>query len=200
MARENNGNDLQFFNHWAASYERSPIQRVFDRVHDAALDLTEAAGTGMTNGSILDVGCGTGRLLRKAGMRWPSARLIGVDPADEMVEIARGLTPSAAFHVGVAENLPLPDASVDAALSTLSFHHWEGRLAGLREVARVLRPGACFCFADAVLPGVLAMIIRHFGRQKPAALFRLFGSAGLRVEARKWILAHFVLVTVCRKD
>jgi ubiquinone/menaquinone biosynthesis C-methylase UbiE len=183
----------------AARYEGCFLQGAFDRVHRAVLDLAASAKSGIEKAAILDIGCGTGRLLRKAGARWPSARLIGVDPDEEMVEIARGLASGAAFHTGLVEALPLPDGSIDVAVSTLSFHHWEGRLAGLREVARVLAPGGCFCLADIVLPPPLSFVIRHFGRQSAADLLRLLGRAGFHVGASRWVLAHLALVIACGK-
>ncbi len=54
----------------------------FDRVQRIVLDL---AKNGKKPESILDVGCGTGRLLRKAKEQWPNARLIGVDAAEKMI-------------------------------------------------------------------------------------------------------------------
>lgn len=66
---------------------------------------------------------------------WPEAHLAGVDPAQGMLEVARHLTPEARFYLGSGEALPLEDASVDLALSTISFHHWQDQAAGVREVA-----------------------------------------------------------------
>src|SRR5579883_1550856 len=129
----NKAHDIDRFSRWSRTYERSYLQGlIFDRAHRAAPE------------SILDVGCGTGRFLRQAAQRWPGASLIGVDPAEGMIEMARRLTPGATFYVSMAEELPLPGASVDVAVTTLSFHHWSDQAAGVREVARVLRPGGRF--------------------------------------------------------
>jgi ubiquinone/menaquinone biosynthesis C-methylase UbiE len=45
--------------------------------------------------------------------------------------MAKRLTPNATFSTGMAEALPLQDASVDLALSTSSFHHWQDQVAGI---------------------------------------------------------------------
>jgi ubiquinone/menaquinone biosynthesis C-methylase UbiE len=87
-------------------------------VQKTVLDLVQ---NGDKVASILDIGCGTGRLLRKAQERWPKARLFGVDPAEGMIEKARQLLPEARLYVGMAESLPLPDDSVDVVLSTSSL-------------------------------------------------------------------------------
>jgi ubiquinone/menaquinone biosynthesis C-methylase UbiE len=109
-----------------ATYEQSRMhQALFEQVHQAPLAL--AASLVPQPASVLDVGCGTGKLLRQARTSWPEAHLIGVDPANSMIEMATRLTRSAPFLTGMAEALPLQDASVDLALSTSSFHHWQDR-------------------------------------------------------------------------
>ena len=110
-------------------------------------------------GSVLDVGCGTGRLLRAAHERWPKARLVGVDPSEGMVEAGRRLTP-AQIHLAGAEEIPVPDRSIDVAFSTIAFHHWADQGRGLREVARVLRPGGAFVLIDNIGPDWLARTLK----------------------------------------
>jgi len=153
------------------------------------------------------VGCGTGRLLRKLGARWPAAQLTGVDAAENMVEVARRSTPTATFHVGVAESLPLPDASADVVLSTMSFHHWNDRTAGVREVARVLAPGGRFILADFLMPAGLSRFLRrlspnspHFMSLDPATLQGLFAQAGLHVQLQRQVLPYFMFATVGMKS
>lgn len=81
-----NADDVQNFNRWSGSYETSWQQWIFfDPVQNAVIKLVEL---GSNPASILDVGCGTGLLLRKARGRWPAARLTGIDPAKGMVEKA----------------------------------------------------------------------------------------------------------------
>src|ERR1700694_946976 len=146
--------DVERFDRWGSTYERSWMQqRLFDPVHSAVLQQAESL---FKPASVLDIGCGSGRLLRKVHDYWPEAHLSGVDPAQAMLEVARQLTPEARFSIGSAEALLLEDASADLALSTISFHHWQDQATGLREVARVLRPGGSFLLADFTLPTWLA--------------------------------------------
>src|SRR5260221_3796470 len=96
--------DVEHFERWSHTYEQSRLQRIlFDRVHAAVVRAVAATGAAPT--SILDVGCGTGRLLRAMQVRWPEAQLFGVDPAEGMVRVARQLPPQATFFVGAAEAL-----------------------------------------------------------------------------------------------
>jgi ubiquinone/menaquinone biosynthesis C-methylase UbiE len=56
--------------------------------------------------------------------------------------------PRLRFVSGVAEHLPLEDASFDLVITTTSFDHWHDQRAGLTECARVLRPGGRFVLCD----------------------------------------------------
>lgn len=186
--------DIHRFDHWSGTYEESWLQkRFFDPVHQAVLTL---AANGPEPETILDIGCGTGRLLRKAISRWPYARLIGVDPAQGMVDVAQHLLPDAAFRIGTAEEIPLPDASVDLAMSTVSFHHWHDQAAGVREVARVLRPGGRFLLADASAPLWLSRLIRHARFPSAGEVRNMFTEAGLHVQTQQPATSRFVLITI----
>lgn len=181
------------------TYERSACQLFFSRTHKAVLEAARADFDGSAPKSILDVGCATGRLLRSAGRVWPKAHLTGVDPSEGMLAVARGLRGKAVFLEGLAEALPLPDASMDLVMSTLSFHHWDSPMEGLREIRRVLAPGGRFCFADVNLPRVLTPVIRHFGTRTAAQLRDMFERAGLHVTAKKRALAGTTLVMIARR-
>lgn len=139
------------FDRWASTYDASILQRlVFDRVHDLVLD--ELAPRKPDN--LLDVGCGTGRLLERVAQRLPGIELAGVDASVEMVEVARRKNPDARFEIARAERLPFAAGVFDAAATTISMHHWTDPPAGLHEVGRVLRPGGTLVVADFYKGGV----------------------------------------------
>jgi ubiquinone/menaquinone biosynthesis C-methylase UbiE len=159
MNEKRNSDSTQEFNRWSSTYEESWAQRfLFEPVHWGVLNMVEE---GAVPEAVLDVGCGTGRLLRKARERWPEAKLLGVDSAEGMIEKARQLTPGAVFYVDKVESLPLSDASIDLAFSTLSYHHWSDKLEGLRQIERVLRPAGRLFLADVAIPFGLSLFIRH---------------------------------------
>ncbi len=183
--------DVAQFDRWSGRYERSKWQWLhFDRVHRHAFKLAAPFGE---PAAVLDVGSGTGRLLRAAHARWPNARLVGVDPSEGMVAAGRGLTP-AQLHVAGAEAIPLPDRSIDLAFSTIAFHHWADPARGLREVARVLRPGGGFVLIDNIGPDWLARCLKdrpYLTENERAALWT---KSGLRVhEQRRIVLLPFFL-------
>jgi len=88
--------------------------------------------------SVADVGAGTGKLTRVAVAA--GAQVTAIDPDPDMLDALRTAVPDVPTHVGTAENLPLPDASMDAVILGQAWH-WVEPVAGSREVARVLRPG-----------------------------------------------------------
>ena len=198
MTTKHREKDVERFEQWASTYENSWLQRAFfERVYQATLTL--AAGTVHQPVSVLDVGCGTGKLLRRANTYWPEAHLIGVDPANGMIEMAKRLTPNATFSTGMAEALPLQDASVGLALSTSSFHHWQDQAAGIREIARVLRPGGYFVLVDASFPDWLVRVFRMKRFHSPAQLQTLFIQAGLHVQMQQTLAWRRWLATVGNK-
>jgi len=104
------------------------------------------------NGSLLDVGCGTGTLLMRFRKERPEARLAGVDPDPAVLRRAARKSAAAGLSIGraFADALPFPDASFDAVVSTLVFHHLttDVKRGAFREMRRVAKPGARIVIAD----------------------------------------------------
>ena len=89
---------------------------------------------------LLDVGCGAGALARSLADL--GARVSGVDPNVEALEIARKTVPEGTFHQAGAESLPFADGSFDGAIFLNSFHHvpQSAMREALEEAARVVGP------------------------------------------------------------
>jgi ubiquinone/menaquinone biosynthesis C-methylase UbiE len=142
--------DVQRFDRRAHTYEhgwRAEFHaRVVTRSADVALRTVPAPT------AVLDVGCGTGALLRVLADRLPTAaELAGVDPAPAMIDVGRAaLRERSNVHLeqAFAERLPFPPAHFDLVISTVSFHHWADQGAGLSEVGRVLRPHGRLVLVD----------------------------------------------------
>lgn len=105
-----------------------------------AAALADAAGVqgGM---QVLDVGCGPGGLTRELATRLGPANVAAIDPAEQFTAACRGRNPGADVRTGVAEQLPWPAASFDAALSCLVIGFLQDPDRGVREMARVTRAG-----------------------------------------------------------
>ncbi|MFC0473113.1 class I SAM-dependent methyltransferase [Halalkalibacter kiskunsagensis] len=91
---------------------------------------------------ILDIGCGTGRLLERGKIE--ASELIGIDLSQEMVEKSRSLldggTATSRLLVGDAYKLPLKENHVDVALSTCVMFLLPEPKKGLAEMIRVVKP------------------------------------------------------------
>ena len=112
---------------------------------------------------LLDVGCGTGDLLRRLGTRFV---LSGCDPADEMIERARAANPGASLTVASAESLPFEDDHFDVAVMIEVVRYLADPEPALRELARVLRPGglALVTFAPRFTTTAYPLVNRLTGR------------------------------------
>ena len=188
--------DVKHFNHWAPTYEQSIMQRLyFGPVHAKMLDLLVHEVKEPPN-CILDVGCGTGRFLRMISVKWPEAQLFGIDPAERMISEATRLNPNATFKMGFAESLPIANETADIVVSSLSFHHWENQKEGIREIARVLRPGGLFCLADHTM--LLTKLFREKIKSRKE-IQTLMVKAGLSVRQYRGMGLRFVLITLAQK-
>jgi ubiquinone/menaquinone biosynthesis C-methylase UbiE len=101
-------------------------------------------------GTLVDVGCGPGYLLRLLTKKLPRLRLVGVDVAGEALAAARRNVDPERVELlrGGSGRLPLPDDSCDFVVSTFSLHHWSRPERIFAEFHRVLRPGGRFLVFD----------------------------------------------------
>jgi len=135
----------------AASYLKSAV-------HAAGADLDALAGLvhGHGGARVLDLGCGAGHVSFAVA---PHVReVVACDLSPEMLSVVAEAARERGFanivtRESVAESLPFPEASFDFVLSRYSTHHWGDLDAGLREIARVLKPGGTVAIADSVSPG-----------------------------------------------
>jgi ubiquinone/menaquinone biosynthesis C-methylase UbiE len=162
---------------WRAEFHRIVVTRSAELV----------VSLGVEPAGVLDIGCGTGSLLWTLAGRLPgAASLLGVDPAPTMIEVGAGKQgdPRVRLAMAVAERLPFADASFDLVVSTVSFDHWADQPAGLREVARVLRPGGRLVLVDLFASGWLrpvAALGRRRDRMRTARELRsMLAAARLR--------------------
>jgi arsenite methyltransferase len=109
--------------------------------------LTREALAVQAGEKVLDIGSGPGLLA--AELADEGADVLGVDPSESMLAMARAREiPRAAFEPGDALSLPVADASFDAAVSTQVLEYVEDVAGALREAHRVLRPGGRLLVLD----------------------------------------------------
>jgi ubiquinone/menaquinone biosynthesis C-methylase UbiE len=124
--------------------------RIWKRIAD------EVARRAPHTAKIIDLGCGPGTVLRLIAMRRPDLQLYGIDIDPEIVSIARkkDTHQSTIYEVASITNLPIADASVDIAVSSLMFHHLDTdtQRSALCEVRRILKPSGVFLLCDISVP------------------------------------------------
>jgi ubiquinone/menaquinone biosynthesis C-methylase UbiE len=175
--------DIAAFDARAGSYEGGWLGRLHQQIADRTAELALAVVPGPQR--ILDVGCGTGYLLRELAGQCPEAvELVGVDPAGGMIAAARaaGGDDRLRYVEGTAEGLPFAEGSFDLVVSTTSFDHWADQQAGLAECARVLVPGGWLALTDLFSGWLTPTLVggrRHKARTKRRAS-RLLTGAGFR--------------------
>lgn len=96
------------------------------------------------HGSIVDIGCGEGQVSR--ALAATGATVVGVDPVERHVELARERAGGPEYRLGRADAIPARDGEFDAAVACLVFEHVDDLDASIAEVARVLAPGGRFAF------------------------------------------------------
>lgn len=131
-----------------------------------------AAAHGRTDGlRLLDVATGTADLALEATRLRP-AEVVGVDPSEGMLALGRekiaaaGLAETVRLAVGASEALPFEDDAFDGALVAFGVRNFEDRRAGLREIARVLKPGSPLVVLEFSQPrGPIAPLFSFYFRQ-----------------------------------
>jgi ubiquinone/menaquinone biosynthesis C-methylase UbiE len=130
---------------------RSASPMSLERYRDVAKDLKRL----LLNGKLLDIGCGTGRLLLTLAEEFPETSFNGIDISEEMLYMARanaqraGLSEKISFKKASAEELELILAnSFGFVLSHASFSGWLDPILSLKEISRILKPDGILYISD----------------------------------------------------
>jgi SAM-dependent methyltransferase len=120
----------------------------------------------------LDVGCGTGLLTAALAESLGADNVAGAEPSEPFAEACRARLPGVEVAVAGAEALPFGDGAFDAALSQLVVNFMRDAEAGVRELARVTRPG-----------GIVASCVWDYAGEM--TLLRAFWDAAREVEPER---------------
>jgi SAM-dependent methyltransferase len=166
---------------WSAKLEQLHAEESRDHFIDvwtrrAMLERLEPLPAGAV---VVDLGCSTGYLLEDLRAVNPDAHLIGVDLVDSGLRTAHRAVPDARLLQADVCDLPLKDASVDAAMSANLLEHVPDDEVALTELCRVLAPGARGVLVVPAGPGSYDYYDRFLGHE------RRYGHGELAAKARR---------------
>lgn len=107
---------------------------------------------------VLDVGCGTGYLLRKLD---DSYRIdgYGIDVEGSMVQVAKRQCPKMKIQQSTCEETPFDDNTFDLVIACMAYHHFSDKKGFANEAARILKTGGSLYIADPYFPFIIRKAI-----------------------------------------
>lgn len=133
----------------AEVYEAFFVPAMFERFSNAVLD---HAGV-VERERVLDVGCGTGALARRAQQRvGPDGGVVGLDPNEGMLSVAARAATGVDWRLGAAESIPFPDGVFDHAIAQFAAMFFTDRGRSVEEMARVTGRGGHVTLATWAAP------------------------------------------------
>lgn len=192
----------RLFDRWAPSYDWLFPSVIYQAIHQRLLEYVDFPERTV---QVLDLGCGTGRLLNRLAAKFPQVWGTGLDFSAEMVRQARCQNrhrPRLIYLQGNAEQLPFADGQFDAVFSTISFLHYPQPERVFAEISRVLQADGRFYLADLTVKSqtrVRAVPLSPGGIQfySPAAREHLGHQVGLNCVGHHYLLGP-VLLTIFR--
>jgi ubiquinone/menaquinone biosynthesis C-methylase UbiE len=137
----------KFFDLWAPNYDFVLTTVFYQAIHKRLLEYVELP----ERPNVLDLGCGTGRLLNRLASKFPNLQGTGLDLSTQMLRQARQRNqhhPRLVFVRGYAESLPFANNQFDAVFNTISFLHYANPETVFAEVSRILCDRGKFYLVD----------------------------------------------------
>jgi ubiquinone/menaquinone biosynthesis C-methylase UbiE len=140
-------NKEKFFDRWAPNSDLILTTVFYQAIHKRLLEYIELP----ERPNVLDLGCGTGRLLNRLASNFPNLQGTGLDLSTQMLHQARQRNqhhPRLIFVRGNAESLPFASGQFDAVFNTISFLHYSNPETVFAEVSKVLCDRGKFYLVD----------------------------------------------------
>jgi len=196
--------NIKRFNKWAGSYDTGLVSIFFKMCYRRIRPLLKLQD-GMR---LLDVGCGTGSLLKELSQSGKELNLYGIDVSPEMVKAAKMKLKDekrVELYEGAAADLPFQSNYFDYVVCMNSLHHHPDPKQSLTEMTRVLKPGGVMIIMDGFVDSAVrkvfsraANIIRNEGKVqqfKREELQRIFRTLGYESITQQTFL--FAMLITC---
>ncbi len=195
--------NIKRFNKWAGSYDTGIASIFFKMCYGKIRPLLNFQD-GM---KLLDVGCGTGSLLKELSGSGKELNLYGIDLSPEMVNAARSKLKDKKhieLYEGSAADLPFQSNYFDYVVCMNSLHHHANPNQSLVEMTRVLKPGGVTILMDSFVDSTVRKVlsrtayvfwkegkVQYFKRQELQRIFRSLGYESIRQQT----YLFFMLIT-----
>lgn len=107
---------------------------------------------------VLDAGCGTGTILQRLSERH-HINGAGVDVEEKMLEHAKKKCPDMDIRCCACDQTPFQDASFDAVIACMAYHHFPNKTGFAKEAARLIKPGGKLYISDPKFPYLVRKLI-----------------------------------------
>ena len=139
--------------------------------------------------SALDLGCGTGEMIKMILEQDAQKSLTGIDLSEKMLEIAKGkLNDRAKLLLGDSEHLPFQDGTFDVVYCNDSFHHYPAPENVLAEVKRVLKTGGLFLMGDCWQPFIGRTIMNFYMTRSNEGDVKIYSEQEIRFMFEKYFI------------
>lgn len=129
----------------------------------------------------LDLGCGTGEMMKRILQQDKSKNLYGIDLSEKMLDVAKEkLGNDATLVLGDSEHLPFSDSFFDVVYCNDSFHHYPAPDNVLSEVYRVLKTHGTFIMCDCWQPAIGRIIMNFYMKHSSEGDVKIYSEHEIR--------------------
>lgn len=149
---------------WASRYERLWVQKhsLTPTREQVLQELSGLIDSGREY-KLLDMGCGTGQLIREIQQAFHNVKLscVGVDVSSKMIEVAASNNPCAIFKVSSID-ATIGEGEFDIVVCTHSFPYYPDQAKALRNLSTMLKPGGHLLLAQASVNSPYDALVMFF--------------------------------------
>ncbi len=162
------------FDKRASSYDEGFEGNLSKRFYNLLLNRIELK----QGAAVLDVGCGTGTILKKLSER-ANIKGYGIDIEENMIAEAKSKCPDMSISVSSCTQMPFENCQFDVVTACMAYHHFDDKSGFAEEAARVLKIGGYLYITDPNFPFIIRKILNlafrihkvtgYFGTSKEVA-------------------------------